>query len=55
MKKAKAIKREIEEVSLESVSLKHHEFEKRPQDEQVCPFASILISYFKNAFFNRMS
>ena len=35
LKKAQTVKRQWDEAGLEMVDLKHHEFEKLPQDEQV--------------------
>ena len=35
LKKAETVKRQWDDGGLENVNLKHHEFEKAPQDEQV--------------------
>ena len=35
LKKAETVKRAFEETKLETVDLKHHEFEKVPQEETV--------------------
>jgi hypothetical protein len=35
LKKASTVKRELAEVSLEKVELKHHEFEREPVVEEV--------------------
>lgn len=35
LKKASVVKRNIEEAEIEKVSLKHHEFERVPQEEEV--------------------
>jgi len=37
LKKAETIKRAIEETKMETVDLKHHEFEHLPQEETVRP------------------
>ena len=39
MKKAETVKRQVEQDEMESVDLKHHEFEMQPMEEQVIVFS----------------
>ena len=38
LKKAETVKRKVEQDELETVNLKHHEFEMQPMEEQVFVF-----------------
>ena len=45
LKKAETVKREVEQDEMESVDLKHHEFEMQPMEEQVFVFSEFF-SFF---------
>ena len=42
LKKAETVKRQVEQDEMESVDLKHHEFEMQPMEEQVIVFSEFL-------------
>ena len=51
MKKAETVKRQVEQDELETVNLKHHEFEMQPMEEQVFVFLEKLILILVIIFF----
>ena len=46
LKKAQTVKRQIQEEALESITLKHHEFEKIPLEEEVPFLSNFYVDYF---------
>ena len=58
LKKAETVKRQVEQDELETVNLKHHEFEMQPMEEQVFVFffrkKNLSNSLFQNLNFSNI-
>ena len=53
LKKAETVKRQVEQDGMESISLKHHESEMQPMEEQVFVFLEKLIFLSTQLFFSK--